>query len=690
MVSVRAVIGAALLAVSLTGGSQGAAAQSAPEPTHHGVAFIRDALSEAAAFGDRSLIASVVENARLTPQRSGAIADAAIALRPDLAASIERAISAGRNLADTWPAASVSLQAGQSAGAPPAAPFANPTPYPGGNPDIPITSLSEFDRNFSLDAIGAETALSLGFTGKGVVVGTIDTGIDIRPDGTMHPELLGRIDPRSKSYLYWFDESRLDDDDDDDFDGDDDGDGDDDDDTLAALSDAFDQGPTDSQDRDGHGTHVAGIIAAGQNGFGMQGVAPGANVIALKAITRNGRIEIDDDEYISFTNIETCGPSLFDGDCDKLYDSSAYPDAESAAFAYLAQFSDVRVINGSFGPATPDGTVTWDLGGAGEQAAILRQAQVVRGNLDAGQIVVMSAGNDRFYSPEAAQSPNGVGLYPFIRPENANATNVSGTQVYDDHGTGLDLSFTSAEALAAAEAADGKARGRIVVVVALDAYNELALYSEECGVTAEWCVAAPGGGVDGYGFPPPEGGRGIYSTVPEDSYGFKSGTSMAAPNVAGAIAVLIEAYPTFTPAEIVHILFTTAEDLGAPGVDPIFGWGLVRLDRALSVGPVGMSGTGTYTVGAGGSDTTWLVDFTSQGGLEKTGAGTLTVASAATFQKASTVSGGTLSVGGTLTTPSLSVDQGATLSGTGSVAADITVAGRLAPGNSPGTLLVTG
>ncbi|WP_018699694.1 S8 family serine peptidase, partial [Amorphus coralli] len=680
MVSARIGFSAALLAVSLAAGSQGAAAQSAPEPTHHGVAFIRDALSEAAAFGDRSLIASVVENARLTPLRSAAIADAAIALRPDLAASIERAISAGRNLADTWPAASVSLQAGQSADAPPAAPFANPTPYPGGNPDIPLASLTEFQRNYSLDAMGVAAALAQDITGDDVVVGVIDTGIDVRPDGSVHPEFWQRLDSRSTSFLHWFDH-----------------------DLVCNSSNvawcqqyseseiraAFAQGGDDSQDQNGHGTHVSGIIAAGENGFGMQGVAPDAIILAVKAISQGGKVVDDDGDPVPTYILEQCGVSILSDDCAPIGGEGS---ETTKAFRYLSQFSDVRVINGSFGPGTTDGATTWDLGDSEAQANLLSEAQAVRGSLDAGQIVVMAAGNSRLEAPVYSESPSGIGLYPFIQPANSGATNSAGALIYDDQGTGLDLSFTSAEALAAAEAADGKARGRIVVVVALDAYNHLASYSQMCGAAAEWCVSAPGGDQVAPYYPETglPGDRGIYSTVPEDSYGFKSGTSMAAPNVAGAIAVLIEAYPTFTPAEIVHILFTTAEDLGAPGVDPIFGWGLVRLDRALSVGPVGMSGTGTYTVGAGGSDTTWLVDFTSQGGLEKTGAGTLTVASAATFQKASTVSGGTLSVGGTLTTPSLSVDQGATLSGTGSVAADITVAGRLAPGNSPGTLLVTG
>ncbi|MEW5424973.1 S8 family serine peptidase [Amorphus sp. 3PC139-8] len=637
---------------------------------------LRDAFTQAASYGDRSLIASVVENVRLTPGRADAIESAATAIRPDLAASIGRAVNAGRRLAETYPSAS--LPTGGAGAA--SAPTANPTPYPGGDADIPIDSLSEYQRNYSLDAMHVDAALAQGYTGKGVVVGVVDTGIDMRPDGSVHPEFAGRIDPRSTNYLYWFDHDLVCHEEDtadcETFSEDE-------------ILDAFDQGPTDPMDQQGHGTHVSGIIGAGQNGFGMQGVASGATFLAVKAITQGGIVVTDDGDVVSTYDLERCGPAIANDDCDPIGGDA---DEPGKAFRYLSQFSEVKVINGSFGPSEDDGAVTWDLGDAEEQATdILPEAQAMRASLDAGQIIVMAAGNARLESPILSESPSGAGLFPFIRPANATATNSAGALIYDDHGTGLDLSFTSAEALAAAEAADGKARGRIVVVVALDAYNELASYSQECGVAKEWCVSAPGGDQPAPYFPESglPGDRGIYSTLPADNYGFESGTSMASPNVAGAVAVLIEAYPAFTPAEIVNILFVTAQDLGAPGVDAIYGWGLVRLDRALAAGPVGMTGTGTYTVG-GASERTWTIDFVSGGSLDKAGSGSLDIASDVTFRSGSTVTGGRLSVDGRLTTPTLLVGQGGILGGVGNVASDVTVAGALSPGNSPGTLTVTG
>ncbi|CEG28633.1 S8 family peptidase [Bacillus sp. B-jedd] len=42
------------------------------------------------------------------------------------------------------------------------------------------------------------------------------------------------------------------------------------------------------KDYNGHGTHVAGTIAAGANGFGVIGTAPEANLLIIKVLGRNG------------------------------------------------------------------------------------------------------------------------------------------------------------------------------------------------------------------------------------------------------------------------------------------------------------------------------------------------------------------------------------------------------------------
>ncbi|GAA4043033.1 S8 family peptidase [Parerythrobacter jejuensis] len=60
-----------------------------------------------------------------------------------------------------------------------------------------------------------------------------------------------------------------------------------------------------------------------------------------------------------------------------------------------------------------------------------------------------------------------------------------------------------------------------------------------------------------------------------------SGTSFAAPQVAGAVALLAQAFPNLTGTEIVEILLDSASDVGTAGVDSIFGRGILDIARAL-------------------------------------------------------------------------------------------------------------
>jgi serine protease len=60
-----------------------------------------------------------------------------------------------------------------------------------------------------------------------------------------------------------------------------------------------------------------------------------------------------------------------------------------------------------------------------------------------------------------------------------------------------------------------------------------------------------------------------------------SGTSMASPHVAGLAALIVSQIPSITPAQIEQIIKMTAKDLGAPGRDDSFGYGLIQPRAAL-------------------------------------------------------------------------------------------------------------
>lgn len=94
---------------------------------------------------------------------------------------------------------------------------------------------------------------------------------------------------------------------------------------------------------------------------------------------------------------------------------------------------------------------------------------------------------------------------------------------------------------------------------------------------------------------------GIWSTDELGGYYRISGTSMAAPHIAGAVALLHSQWPIlkWDPEVTRQILFDTATDLGAAGVDPVYGQGLLNVARAMR--PIGAPTFG-ITVGGGGDD----------------------------------------------------------------------------------------
>ena len=83
-------------------------------------------------------------------------------------------------------------------------------------------------------------------------------------------------------------------------------------------------------------------------------------------------------------------------------------------------------------------------------------------------------------------------------------------------------------------------------------------------------------------------GTSVYSTIDSHTYGNKTGTSMSAPGVAGYFAVLHNAFDelqqdTAEAGLLKAIAMNTADDLGNPGPDFIYGYGRVNARKALKV-----------------------------------------------------------------------------------------------------------
>lgn len=158
-----------------------------------------------------------------------------------------------------------------------------------------------------------------------------------------------------------------------------------------------------------------------------------------------------------------------------------------------------------------------------------------------GSIFVFAAGN------EGQANPNLESLIPLY------LTNTDNTKTFYDETNNMYENF--------------------ITVVAYDtSTGSLMSDSNQCGIAQRYCLTAPGANIT------------ISNSITNDLIGTTfdnyTGTSFAAPIVSGAIALIKSAYPYLTGAEITKLLFITAKDLGAAGVDEVYGWGMIDLEAA--------------------------------------------------------------------------------------------------------------
>lgn len=149
-------------------------------------------------------------------------------------------------------------------------------------------------------------------------------------------------------------------------------------------------------------------------------------------------------------------------------------------------------------------------------------------------------------------------------------------------------------------ASDPAMRGRVVAVGAIDNVDRsIPTFSNRAGTTADFYLLAPGrrvvtAGVDDNVRNPSDPNN---DADTNGNYWLVSGTSFAAPIVAGALALMLDIFPNITPENALAILLTTADDYvntnldaitgtaAGAGTDIVGGRGILNLQRALS--PIG-------------------------------------------------------------------------------------------------------
>jgi autotransporter-associated beta strand protein len=193
-----------------------------------------------------------------------------------------------------------------------------------------------------------------------------------------------------------------------------------------------------------------------------------------------------------------------------------------------------------------------------------------------------------------------------------------------------------------------------LVAVALNSNSptQLDSYSNQCGVAMNYCLAAPGDVIvlD----------KDTTTSTTNPTYYIVEGTSLAAPQVSGAAALVWQAYPYFSNYLVQQTLLGTATPLGGSQPNPTFGYGALNVGAAVN-GPEQFN-WGNVEVGFSGSSS-WNNPISGTGGLILDGPGTLTLSQPSTYTGGTTVNGGTLNA--VSLNSAATIASGATLAITG-------------------------
>lgn len=215
-----------------------------------------------------------------------------------------------------------------------------------------------------------------------------------------------------------------------------------------------------------------------------------------------------------------------------------------------------------------------------------------------------------------------------------------------------------------------------LTVGALDPANptQLTSYSQQCGIAMNYCLVAPGN----VNFIDPDATSTANSGLLRGG-----GTSYAAPLVSGAAATVWSAFPYLSNDQVRQLILGGAKDLGAPGVDAVFGWGLLDVTKAAN-GPSNFA-WGDFSVSFTGNSV-WRNPIIGSGGLVKAGSGILTLAEAASFTGATRVDAGGLDIRKGLKSD-LTVASGATVWASGAFGGNVDNRGAFFNGAStPATI----
>ena len=279
---------------------------------------------------------------------------------------------------------------------------------------------------------------------------------------------------------------------------------------------------------------AASVDVVGGRGLDNPDSDHGTNVAMIAAAARDntGIMGIAWNSTIAMFRADTPG-TCADPNPDK---GCTFNDFNIAAGIDRAVAAGAKVINLSLGGSLPNNTL---------RNAVARAAA-------AGVVVVISAGNE------------GDTTDPAINPNEP-----------DPFASGLRQAGS----------------GNVIIVGSTNDAGLFSAFSNRAGSEAGWFISALGERVCC------KYDNGTLKITTDSSGGrfvsLFSGTSFSAPQVAGAAALLRQAFPNLTAAQVVDLLLRTARDAGAAGTDPTYGRGI--LDIANAFAPQGQTSLANST-----------------------------------------------------------------------------------------------
>lgn len=341
-----------------------------------------------------------------------------------------------------------------------------------------------------------------------------------------------------------------------------------------------------------HGTMVAGIIAAARNRKGIRGVAYGAEIVHARVLGADGTGFGSDIMAAVERLVEREGCRIV----NLSLGSGTRSETEERFYReLLARHPEVLVVaaagndgrEGLIYPAAFDGLAA--VGAVGRDTELASFSNVgPELDLVAPGVAVLSS------------VPRGSGSEAFVK---AGRSLAATAMIFSAQTRGLSGLLVDCGSGNTPEEFPAKVRGAIALMRRGDAffsvkvenamnagaraaviYNNVAepirgtLQTETASDGRRWIPAVLVSTADGDFLRSRRKAVTMVSSPTDWDVG--SGTSFASPHVAGAAALVLSVQPSLGGAALLALLEETAGDLGDPGFDPRYGWGLIDADAA--------------------------------------------------------------------------------------------------------------